>query len=298
MCVGLSVLCLIVVAITIGYKSETHYRLDNGAGGRKRIRLIKASSNESSSSSEDATSTDDQRSASNEDINTNMKLGSWFTSKHPVQTLDRKKAKMVYPSAVYLDNLETGNDTPVKATNRSEALTDEENFEDDLNHRTTTSRAQITRKVTLTDNNSVSSLDTIKSEEALDPKRPRNSSESTSETAALTQKDSLAITSSSSNYKKNGHGSYKVSSPSKAKKEASANNTKHKYLSHKSAGPPVKAILDGGSQISRTSSREGSFRFLEHEEIEHTPNAKKPQHKTVGDDTCSIQLSNNSDRLI
>merc|ERR1711976_714017 len=115
------------------------------------------------------------------------------------------------------------------ANKRREALTDEENFEDDLNHRTTTSRAQITRKVTLTDNNSVSSLDTIKSEEALDPKRPRNSSESTSETAALTQKDSLAITSSSSNYKKNG--SYKVSSPSKAKKEASANNTKHKYLS-------------------------------------------------------------------
>ena len=98
---------------------------------------------------------------SNEDLNNaNMKLGSWFTSKHPVQTLDRKKAKMVYPSAVYLDNLETGSDnaTPgVKATNRSEALTDEENFEDDLNLRKT-SRAQITRKVTLTDNNSVSSL--------------------------------------------------------------------------------------------------------------------------------------------
>ena len=101
---------------------------------------------------------------------------------------------MVYPSSVYLNNLETANDTPVKATNRSEALTDEENFEDDLNHRTTTSRAQITRKVTLTDNNSVSSLDTIKSEEALDPKgRPRNSSESNSETAALTQKDSLGM---------------------------------------------------------------------------------------------------------
>ena len=67
---------------------------------------------------------------------------------------------MIYPSAVYSDNLETGSDnaTPgVKATNRSEALTDEENFEDDLNLRKT-SRAQITRKVTLTDNNSVSSL--------------------------------------------------------------------------------------------------------------------------------------------
>ena len=201
-CVGLSILCLIVVAITIGYKSETHYRLDNGNGGRKRIRLIKASSNESSSSSNssgsegDATSTDGENRSgifnfekkifkhenfvkvifmkmcanwfhekisggSNEDLNNaNMKLGSWFTSKHPVQTLDRKKAKMVYPSAVYLDNLETGSDnaTPgVKATNRSEALTDEENFEDDLNLRKT-SRAQITRKVTLTDNNSVSSL--------------------------------------------------------------------------------------------------------------------------------------------
>ena len=127
------------------------------------MKLHKISSNSISSGSEgDATSTDgENRSGSNEDLNNaNMKLGSWFTSKHPVQTLDRKKAKMVYPSAVYLDNLETGSDnaTPgVKATNRSEALTDEENFEDDLNLRKT-SRAQITRKVTLTDNNSVSSL--------------------------------------------------------------------------------------------------------------------------------------------
>ena len=101
-------------------------------------------------------------------------------------------------------------------------------------------------------------------------------------------------------------------------------SSKHKYLSHKSAGPPVKAILDGGAGLGGpglrgpslggpglgglglgglgggqiSSSREGSFRFLEHEEIEHTPNAKKPQHKTVGDDTSSIQWSSNSDRLI
>lgn len=106
----------------------------------------------------------------------------------------------------------------------------------------------------------------------------------------------------SSNYKKNG--SYKVGqqkSPKKSENSAAAANSKHKYLSHKSAGPPVKAILDGGSQISRTSSREGSFRFLEHEEIEQESQRiakNKPQHKTVGDDTSSIQWSNNSDRLI
>ncbi len=27
-CCGLSILCLIVVAVSIGYKSETHYRLE------------------------------------------------------------------------------------------------------------------------------------------------------------------------------------------------------------------------------------------------------------------------------
>ena len=30
-CCGLSIICLIVVAISIGYKSETHYRLENGS---------------------------------------------------------------------------------------------------------------------------------------------------------------------------------------------------------------------------------------------------------------------------
>ena len=40
---------------------------------------------------------------------------------------------MVYPSAVYLDNLESSKnaETPVKVANRSEVVTDEENFEDD-----------------------------------------------------------------------------------------------------------------------------------------------------------------------
>ena len=121
----------------------------------------------------------------------------------------------------------------------------------------------------------------------------------------LTQKDSLAT----NNYKKNHNrsGGSRSKNPSvnnhiiADSSSGAGASSKHKYLSHKSAGPPIKAILDGGAglvggQIS--SSREGSFRFLEHEEIEHTPNARKPQHKTVGDDTSSIQWSNNSDRLI
>ena len=148
-------------------------------------------------------------------------------------------------------------------------------------------------------------LDTIKSEEALVDlqqqkvhQRPRQGSETV---PILTQKDSLA---NITNYKKNGSGSRSKNPVNNNIPESSSGagaSSKHKYLSHKSAGPPIKAILDGGAglvggQIS--SSREGSFRFLEHEEIEHTPNARKPQHKTVGDDTSSIQWSNNSDRLI
>ena len=126
----------------------------------------------------------------------------------------------------------------------------------------------------------------------------------------LTQKDSLATT---NNYKKNHNrsGGSRSKNPSvnnhiiQDSSSGAGASSKHKYLSHKTAGPPIKAILDGGvglnvhgGQIISSSSREGSFRFLEHEEIEHTPNAKKPQHKTVGDDTSSIQWSNNSDRLI
>jgi len=79
----------------------------------------------------------------------------------------------------------------VKVTNRSEVVTDEENFEDDLNHKRTTSRAKITKKVALNDTQSTSSMDTIKSEEIVEQPRPRNSSESTvaSETATLTTKN-------------------------------------------------------------------------------------------------------------
>ena len=155
----------------------------------------------------------------------------------------------------------------------------------------------------------------------------------------LTQKDSLLANNNITNYKKNGSSNYHKSgsrsknnpvnniSESSGGTGSTGASSKHKYLSHKSAGPPVKAILDGGAGLGGpglggpglggpglrgpglggpgglhggqiSSSREGSFRFLEHEEIEHTPNAKKPQHKTVGDDTSSIQWSSNSDRLI
>merc|ERR1719167_2028328 len=69
-CCGLSILCLIVVAISIGYKSETHYRLEEPQ--RKRIRLLKAShgSDSDSSSASSQEGTGDRSRA---------KLGNWFT---------------------------------------------------------------------------------------------------------------------------------------------------------------------------------------------------------------------------
>jgi hypothetical protein len=95
-CCGLSVLCLIVVAVSIGYKSETHYRLEEPQ--RKRIRLLKAShgsDSDSSSASSQDTGTGDRSRA---------KLGNWFTGKHTIQTMDRK-SNLVFPTSVYLDNL-------------------------------------------------------------------------------------------------------------------------------------------------------------------------------------------------
>jgi hypothetical protein len=317
-CVGLSILCLIVVAVTIGYKSETHYRLENTSGQRRRIRLIKASSSEGSTSSEAGTDEDNEAgngSGKGEIDLSTMKLGSWFTSKHPVQTLDRKKAKMVYPSAVYLDNLESSKnaETPVKVTNRSEVVTDEENFEDDLNHKRTTSRAKITKKVALNDAQSVSSMDTIKSFEDVQADQPRCSSESTvaSETASvqpLTSTNNRNTKSKVRSYTKkidankvkatsSGHGKNEV----RNLRASMASGSKHKYLSQRSSTAASSSASkqppqphDNQSQIS--SSREGSFRFLEHEEIEHTPTPKRPQKED--DDANSIQWSTNSDRLI
>jgi len=88
---------------------------------------------------------------------------------------------------------------------------------------------------------------------------------------------------------------------------STASGSKHKYLSHRSATSAASTANstmqasaskqishDNQSQIS--SSREGSFRFLQHEEIEHTPTPKRPQEKE--DDENSIQWSTNSDRLI
>merc|ERR1712241_671132 len=221
-------------------------------------------------------------------------------------TLDRKKAKMVYPSAVYLDNLESHKnaETPVKVTNRSEVVTDEENFEDDLNHKRTTSQSKNYQKVALNDTQSTSSMDTIKSEEIVEQPRPRNSSESTvaSETAVLTTKNIKSETRSytkkvDSNKSKMTGG--KSESTIHNPRASTASGSKHKYLSHRSskgdssANSTMVKSHDNQSQI--LSSREGSFRFLQHEEIEHTPTPKRPQKE---DDENSIQWSNNSDRLI
>jgi len=91
-CCGLSILCLIVVAVSIGYKSETHYRLEEPR--RKHIRLLKANN-----SDEDASSN-----TSDQDDKSRAKLGNWFTGKHTIQTMERK-SNLVFPTSVYLENL-------------------------------------------------------------------------------------------------------------------------------------------------------------------------------------------------
>jgi len=91
-CWGLSILCLIVVAVSIGYKSETHYRLEEPR--RKHIRLIKANNSDEDSSSN----------TSEQDDKSRAKLGNWFTGKHTIQTMERK-SNLVFPTSVYLDNL-------------------------------------------------------------------------------------------------------------------------------------------------------------------------------------------------
>ena len=67
-CCGLSILCLIVVAISIGYnKSETQYRFSSGAGGvkvSKSIKLIKASNSDMKSNSSSNCSTSSSGSTS------------------------------------------------------------------------------------------------------------------------------------------------------------------------------------------------------------------------------------------
>merc|ERR1712223_1754933 len=270
-CVGLSILYLIVVAVTIGYKSETHYRLENTGGHRRRIRLIKASSSEGSTSSETGTDEDNEGNDGKGEVGlSTMKLGSWFTSKHPVQTLDRKKAKMVYPSAVYLDNLESSKnaETPVKVANRSEVVTDEENFEDDLNHKRTTSRAKITKKVALNDAQSVSSMDTIKSEDAVVEGQPRRSSESTvaSETAALTTKPTKSkvrsytkkIDANKAKATASGKNESVVHNP----RASSASGSKHKYLSHRSA-----TAASASSSVTHATSARGDKPHDNHSQI-------------------------------
>eukprot|EP00090_Calanus_glacialis_P014850 TRINITY_DN23716_c0_g1_i1.p1 TRINITY_DN23716_c0_g1~~TRINITY_DN23716_c0_g1_i1.p1 ORF type:complete len:751 (+),score=156.18 TRINITY_DN23716_c0_g1_i1:310-2253(+) len=91
-CCGLSILCLIVVAVSIGYKSETHYRLEEPR--RKHIRLLKANHSDEDSSSN----------TSEQDDKSRAKLGNWFTGKHTIQTMERK-SNLVFPTSVYLENL-------------------------------------------------------------------------------------------------------------------------------------------------------------------------------------------------
>ena len=88
----MSIICLIVVAISIGYKSETHYRLEEPH--RKHIRLLKANNSDEDSNS----------SSSEQEDKSRAKLGNWFTGKNHIETMERK-SNMVFPTSVYLDNL-------------------------------------------------------------------------------------------------------------------------------------------------------------------------------------------------
>ena len=88
----MSIICLIVVAISIGYKSETHYRLEEPH--RKHIRLLKANNSDEDSNS----------SSSEQEDKSRAKLGNWFTGKNHLETMERK-SKLVFPTSVYLDNL-------------------------------------------------------------------------------------------------------------------------------------------------------------------------------------------------
>ena len=178
-CCGLSLLCLIVVAVSIGYKSETHYRLEddssalntkdrrrsggNKNGGRKNRGNI-SSSNFSSGCDESTTSshtsdadeidTEGQRS-SGDDLSA-MKLGPWFNGKN--QTIDRKNIK--FPTSVYLDRLE-GSDQETKERRIST------NSEDIIK----SAAADIDQNASPnnnTENNSLLSRDTLQSEDPND----------------------------------------------------------------------------------------------------------------------------------
>jgi len=132
-CCGLSLLCLVLVAVSIGYKSETHYRLENGslnASGSKSGKSSRGSRSARSGGSSSDTSASGATSQSEDEIHdstlrrlsadelssgNNMKLGPWFNGK-PNMTLERSanegsagestsKAKKAFPTSVYLDKL-------------------------------------------------------------------------------------------------------------------------------------------------------------------------------------------------
>ena len=62
---------------------------------RKHIRLLKAASSDTESN----TSSQDQEDKSR------ARLGTWFTGKSHIETMERRKGNLVFPTSVYLDNL-------------------------------------------------------------------------------------------------------------------------------------------------------------------------------------------------
>ncbi|XP_071744110.1 uncharacterized protein [Lepeophtheirus salmonis] len=144
-CCGLSVLCLIVVVVSLAYKKERNFmgeeyrrnlfrRIMNGYLSHGRTRF---SSGSSHSSIHEKTSTSRLTGATNSaenqtDEQPSHKLGSWFNGKlHNIQTLDRKKKEKVFPTNVYLDNLNDLtrlSDNELKKTQKSDVDEDDDNF--------------------------------------------------------------------------------------------------------------------------------------------------------------------------
>jgi hypothetical protein len=194
-CCGLSILCLIVVAISIGYKSETHYRLEDGNRGQRHIRLLKASSNDG-----EATCTSDSCNGSTSETDSdrgsvdmsNMKLGPWFNGKLNIQTLDRKST-IAFPTSVYLTNLEGGTERE-HSKNDMNSSDEDDNLEASAMPNTTTDN----------DNESLSSFDTIRT----DPNLLRDPPHQNSRVRVLP--DPAESQSKSRNFKKNS--SYSIAS--------------------------------------------------------------------------------------
>jgi len=337
-CCGLSLLCLIVVAVSIGYKSETHYRLEddssalntkdrrrsggNKNGGRKNRGNI-SSSNFSSGCDESTTSshtsdadeidTEGQRS-SGDDLSA-MKLGPWFNGKN--QTIDRKNIK--FPTSVYLDRLE-GSDQETKERRIST------NSEDIIK----SAAADIDQNASPnnnTENNSLLSRDTLQSEDPNDgvdldaitnantlaneaklPEKERKALIIKNQTEQLLNNQNSSQPNKSHKYSNvqdkiniinNAHHSHHSSSSSSRKRDGTLEKKKKRRKQHRGSGGEDSSKSNrrpyehSSSDAATIYSHEGSFRFLNADEIEDN---KSSANESTTNTAISQALSASSNR--